>query len=293
MMLPQYLDSAKRVSRRLAHLIMRFGVRGLGLYAGLIATRYSAPGRVHVLHAPGLGRISVRSGTSDSNAFFHVIVHDEYRLPWAWDSLGDLYGDIYQKILDRGGVPLILDCGANVGFASLWFARRFPKAIVYAVEPDKDNYAILCENARNCSNIVPLLGGIWDHKTSLMIADAHAAADCMQVVEGTSADSVPAYTIADLMAKAHAQEIMVAKIDIEGAEETLFKSNVEWLRATDFVAIELHDSHFPGRAVSRNFFAALGADSFDVAFKDTVAFCRRVAAVTPSSASQVVQRAAV
>lgn len=34
---------------------------------------------------------------------------------------------------------LIIDGGANVGYASVWFANKFPKAKIFAVESEDEN----------------------------------------------------------------------------------------------------------------------------------------------------------
>ncbi|RPI02078.1 MAG: FkbM family methyltransferase, partial [Zetaproteobacteria bacterium] len=42
--------------------------------------------------------------------------------------------------------PLILDCGANIGMATLYFTWRYPRAEVHAFEPDPDTFALLKRN---------------------------------------------------------------------------------------------------------------------------------------------------
>ena len=44
--------------------------------------------------------------------------------------------------------PRILDCGANVGLASLFFKRRYPAARITAFEADPALFAILDANLR-------------------------------------------------------------------------------------------------------------------------------------------------
>src|SRR5207253_2597643 len=44
--------------------------------------------------------------------------------------------------------PRILDCGANVGLASLFFKRRYPSARVTAYEADPALFAMLQRNMR-------------------------------------------------------------------------------------------------------------------------------------------------
>ncbi len=41
---------------------------------------------------------------------------------------------------------LIIDAGANVGFASLWFLQRFPNTEIIAIEPESSNCEMLKKN---------------------------------------------------------------------------------------------------------------------------------------------------
>lgn len=70
-----------------------------------------------------------RSNTSDRWAFGQVFVREEY---------GDLSLEQNPK--------LILDCGANVGYTSVYFLEKFPHAQLIAVEPDEQNFEILMQN---------------------------------------------------------------------------------------------------------------------------------------------------
>ena len=42
--------------------------------------------------------------------------------------------------------PVILDCGANIGLATLFFKWLYPQAVIYAFEPDIDTFALLKRN---------------------------------------------------------------------------------------------------------------------------------------------------
>src|SRR6218665_884599 len=63
--------------------------------------------------------INMRLLNGDLNMFYEVLYSDIYALP--------------ESIIKK---PVtILDFGANIGFASLYFADRFPDAAIIAVEP--------------------------------------------------------------------------------------------------------------------------------------------------------------
>ena len=54
------------------------------------------------------------------------------------------------------------------------------------------------------------------------------------------------------------------KIDIEGFEDDLFATNVEWVDEADVIIVEPHDWMLPDRHASHNFQRVLGRQSFDV-----------------------------
>ncbi len=70
----------------------------------------------------------VRPKTSDFSTFRQIFMDHEYDF----------------KLLD---VPnIIVDAGANIGLASLFFAQRFPSAKIFALEPDHSNFEMLMKN---------------------------------------------------------------------------------------------------------------------------------------------------
>ena len=107
--------------------------------------------------APGFRRtgIVLRRGTStDFLTFEQVFLNNEYNLRklTRWHEIRALYARIER--------PLILDLGANAGFASLYFAKNWPKARIIAVEPDQRNIRILKANIEGMSNITPIQGAV-------------------------------------------------------------------------------------------------------------------------------------
>jgi FkbM family methyltransferase len=62
---------------------------------------------------------------------------------WSWDEI--LTREIYRFPHATGDVR-ILDGGANLGLASLYFLTTYPKAFITAIEPDPDCFALLQRN---------------------------------------------------------------------------------------------------------------------------------------------------
>jgi hypothetical protein len=97
------------------------------------------------------GLVGVRPQTTDEPTFAHVFLNREY--------------DIELPLVPR----LIVDAGANVGYASIWFANRFPDAMIIAIEPSPANFHLLRENTADYTNVSLLQAGVWSRACYLKI----------------------------------------------------------------------------------------------------------------------------
>ena len=61
----------------------------------------------------------------------------------------DMYGI---KLFPLNSIKTILDLGANIGFYTVPFRYLQPNARIVAIEPDKENFAMLLKNVANCLN---------------------------------------------------------------------------------------------------------------------------------------------
>jgi FkbM family methyltransferase len=81
---------------------------------------------------------------------------------------GNLYREIFarQYYYFRANTdsPVILDCRANIGMATLYFKWLYPKARIEAFEPDPNAFVVLERNiARNrLTNVVAHNCALWD-----------------------------------------------------------------------------------------------------------------------------------
>ena len=138
----------------------------------------------------------------------------------------------------------IIDAGANVGAASLYFAHRYPQARIVAVEPEASNYQLLTVNCRDHPTITPVRGAVWNRGAHLTISTPNAGKWAFTVEESEvpTDSSMPAFTVADLMRNHSFPVVDLLKLDIEGAEREVFASGAaEWLDKVRVIAIELHD----------------------------------------------------
>jgi hypothetical protein len=88
----------------------------------------------------------------------------------------------------------------------------------------------------------------------------------------------------DLLAKFAGTVPMIVKIDIEGAEVELFRSNVEWTDLVALIAIEPHDWLMPWRGTFQAAMSALIRLPRDYLFRgETVfAFAHRLGMAMPA-----------
>jgi FkbM family methyltransferase len=158
--------------------------------------------------------------------------------------------DFYQSSTD----PIIVDAGANIGAAAVWFALTYPKAKILAIEPDVSNYELLTRNAIAFPSIVPLNAAIAASSGTLYLTDPGLGAWGYRTEEQPTERSyaVDAMTLEQVIAKSSGTPFIL-KIDIEGAESDLFSRHSEELNKFPLVIIELHDWMLPRRSNSRNF----------------------------------------
>jgi hypothetical protein len=80
--------------------------------------------KFHLATIKQVGTVYIRLNSSDARTFIQVFRDKEY------DLLGRGQGQFarvmatYQQMLDAGQTPIIIDAGANVGAASISFAKR-------------------------------------------------------------------------------------------------------------------------------------------------------------------------
>jgi FkbM family methyltransferase len=141
-------------------------------------------------------------------------------------------------------VRTVLDVGANVGFATLRFARWFPDARLVCVEPDAEARGLLAKNlARN-----GVAAQIFD--TAVVGAPGNYRIDAAAHPGGNHVTSSPlgdveGITLPVLLDRAGLAQVDFMKIDIEGAERDLFLSAGDWASRVRALIAELHGGLTP------------------------------------------------
>jgi FkbM family methyltransferase len=140
----------------------------------------------------------------------------------------------------------IIDAGANIGLASLYFHTMLNEANIIAIEPDHKNHEILKYNLdRNSVNASILNAGLWSKNTYLkLINNFRDKKEWSVRVEETDSQGLLAVTVNNLIKQHNWEFIDILKIDIEGAEKEVFTAeiaDVSFLSKTKCIAIEIHD----------------------------------------------------
>jgi FkbM family methyltransferase len=235
----------------------------------------AAPGAdLRAVRVPGFDQpIWLRAGTSDIASFERIFLRGELdQMRFAQCRALRAYART------APGPRAVVDGGAYIGLSSLWLARDYPEATIFAVEPDPANFAMLVRNTAALPNIVPIQAGLWDRATTLSLRREGFEPWAIRVGEaGGEGPSVPTVTINQLMERAGASELLAVKLIIEGAEKAVFRGDLEWLDKTHHVILMPNDWATPGEGAGLVAFAALAAQPFDWIVDGQCVYCYRMA----------------
>jgi FkbM family methyltransferase len=178
-------------------------------------------------------QVWLRMGTTDVNVLDQVFGHGH---------------DEREYEFDYGRPKFIIDAGAHIGLTSIFFALKYPEALVVAIEPDRENWLLAKRNTAPFPNITVLRGALWNREAHLAIANPDGSPwsyHCMEDLVGEHASdvdaclSLPGYTADSLRQYFKQERIDVLKMDIEGSEVEVLPS-ID-MRTVGVLACELHD----------------------------------------------------
>jgi FkbM family methyltransferase len=175
-------------------------------------------------------KVVIRNNPNDIQIFSQIFIQKEY------------------DITIEGDVKIIIDCGANIGLASLYFLSKFPNAKILAIEPEKKNFSILQNNLRNYKGAICINKGIWDKTANLEISDYSGGSAGFVLKESTivSQKSISAISVGQIILQYQLFTVDILKIDIEGSEEQVFLTEPEWLNKVENIFCEIHENMKPG-----------------------------------------------
>jgi FkbM family methyltransferase len=176
--------------------------------------------------APIATRLTIRENVADYLTFKEIVV-------------SEVYDGLKQHL---GECRTIIDLGANIGVATLYFAEKFPHARILSVEPESSNFAILLRNVRTLATkgrCVPLQAAVWNQDSQLDLLNP-GGDHCMFAFGEKSGGEVRGLSMMSILERSGFETVDLLKVDIEGAEVELFRGGLDWLPRVRAVAIEFH-----------------------------------------------------
>lgn len=230
---------------------------------GFVVAPSRLPPRAGLLNRPIARRpitVRLRNGMTVSATppellgFAAAFVLEEYRIPgYDWST-----------------ARAIVDIGANIGSASLWFALQAPHARIVAVEPDRDVARRCRDNvARNRldGRITVEHGAVGDRAGTAFVQRGRTTGTTAVAVEAMrdGDEAVQMLTLGALLERHGMPTVDVLKLDCEGAEyEILLSASPAVLARVQRIVGEVHrrDDHEP-EELERH----LGAAGFTTTFQ--------------------------
>jgi FkbM family methyltransferase len=187
------------------------------------------------------------------------------------------------RFTSRSRSPRILDCGANVGLASLYFKHLYPQARITAYEADPALAALCRRNltSNRAGDVEVEAVAVWTHEGTVRFQQEGADSGA---IEGTSAGlaaravTVPSIRFRDVVAQ---DRIDLIKMDIEGAEGAVLTDCVDALGNVHAMILDVHEFD-PGHRCTPAIVGLLEEAGFRISMSDVVSLPSRSAA-PPSS----------
>ncbi|MCX6772871.1 MAG: FkbM family methyltransferase [Candidatus Micrarchaeota archaeon] len=134
----------------------------------------------------------------------------------------------------------VFDLGANVGYASSYFAACYPEAKIFAIEPEKSNFEALSKNCAPLPNVqCSRIGmGAKKGKMTLYLAAASHAHSVIKMEGSRGTEEVDIENLDDF-AKEHGVQPDLVKCDVEGPEFEIFGNSQCWKNAHEIMG-EVH-----------------------------------------------------
>jgi FkbM family methyltransferase len=158
--------------------------------------------------------------------------------PWE-----DLFVRQMHRVASSHPTPRILDAGAHVGLATLYFKRLYPHARITAYEADPMLHALLVENLRRngAADVEAVHAAVWTENGTVDFRCEGADSGTIEQFAGDLrgvARSVPSVRLRHLL---EAEPIDLLKLDIEGAELDVLADCRSALRSVGALLLDVHE----------------------------------------------------
>jgi len=145
--------------------------------------------------------------------------------------------NLYQFDTDKER-PVILDCGAHIGLASLYFATRYPNARIYAYEADTAIAKMLADNVKEFGlrQVTVHPQAIWIHTDGISFNNSGDDSGHIDEKQETK-PKTSSFRLKDFLSD---NCVDLLKLDIEGAEYEVIKDCDGVLSNVSNIIMEVH-----------------------------------------------------
>lgn len=165
---------------------------------------------------------------------------------------GILIDKEYSDLPLRSQPKRILDLGANIGLGLLALHDQYPQANLAGVDADPRNFPLLLKNLSDNQMNIPLLAAAISGESGILGLRIGSNSTCSTLIDGelihpsqTGSVNIPCLTMPQVLDWLGWPSIDLLKVDIEGAEESLFSHSPEWLHNVEAIVLEIHPNTTP------------------------------------------------
>lgn len=154
------------------------------------------------------------------------------------------YKEIFENEIYRFSaevnMPVIFDCGANIGLSAIYFKLLYPDSTVVAFEPDNNNFELLKKNIElnNLKNVELHKKAVWIKDGNIFFEANESEASRISEENADNTTLVECIKLASFLS--HYQKIDFLKMDIEGAEDRVIHDCRDVLPNIQNMFIEYH-----------------------------------------------------
>jgi FkbM family methyltransferase len=123
----------------------------------------------------------------------------------------------------KNPTPFIIDCGANIGFATLFFKKLYPESSIYCFEPNPMAFVMLQKNIQEnqLKNITCHNCALSDRKGSVSFYVSDFPGDVAASLNRNRGGAQKLEVTCDMLSSFVTTQVDALKLDVEGAEVTV------------------------------------------------------------------------
>ena len=156
-----------------------------------------------------------------------------------------LDGKSYPRFPFVEDVSVVMDVGANVGAASVFFSLAYPDATIFSFEPAGLPYSLLERNTQALANVRINNFGLYSSDTELPLYRGKYETGMSSVAQSMStrneSDVITLRSVRDWMSENSISAVDVLKVDTEGCEIPILEAMSDLLPKVKVIYLEYHN----------------------------------------------------